>query len=69
MKRRHQIEAKKKKMINFGGRLLRIKKLNKQRIRKNGETELSFTVKSEGGEYVPKVNIDDLPGHNFDYRP
>ena len=68
MKRKHQIEAKKKKIINFGGRLLRIKKLNKQLIRKNGETELSFTVNPEDGEYVPKVNIDDLPGHNFGYR-
>lgn len=68
MKRKHHIEAKKKKVINFGGRLLRIQKLNKQRIRKNGETELSFTAESEGGEYVPKVNIDDLPGHSFGYR-
>lgn len=68
MKRKHHIEAKKKKVINFGGRLLRIQKLNKQRIRKNGETELSFSAKSEGGEYVSKVNIDDLPGHNFGYR-
>lgn len=32
------------------------------------KTELSFTAKAEGGEYVSKINIDDLPGHNFGYR-
>lgn len=29
------------------------------------KTKLSFTSKSEGREYVPKINIDDVPGHNF----
>lgn len=69
MKRKHHIEAKKKKVINFGGRLLRIQKLNKQRIRKNGETELSFSAKSEGGEYKQKLKTGDIPSHNFDYKP
>lgn len=68
MKRKYQIEAKKKKIINFGGRLLRIKKLNKQRIRKNGETELSFIVKSESGKYSPVISLEELPSHSFDYR-
>lgn len=68
MKRKYQIEAKKKTVINFGGCLSRVQKLNKQWVRNNSETKLSFTVKSEGGKYVPKVNIDDLPGHNFSYR-
>lgn len=32
------------------------------------ETKLSFTAKAEGGEYVSKINIDDVPRHSFDYK-
>ena len=32
------------------------------------KTKLSFTSKSGCGKYVSKVNIDDVPGHSFDYK-
>lgn len=34
----------------------------------SNKTKLSFTAKAEGGEYVSKINIDDVPRHSFDYK-
>lgn len=33
------------------------------------KTPLSFTAKSEYGEYKHSLNPEEIPGHTFDYKP